>query len=120
MDLKNFYKHINICLNAVTRLREDLLPDYHLIKGQYEFEKYFIPNNYHRSYYWNSQTYTPLGNSLFVSLTNDTCVKYSMAPQSCKVVNTHAHEISVWKIYLDFYMSMSLILEGCKVIFSLT
>ena len=24
LDLENFYNHINICLNAVTRLREDL------------------------------------------------------------------------------------------------
>ena len=29
-----------------------------------------------------------------VVLTNDTCVKYSMAPQAYKFVNTHAHEIS--------------------------
>ena len=29
-------------------------------------------------------------------LTNDTCVKYSMAPQAYKVVNTHAHKISGW------------------------
>ena len=28
LDLKNFYNHIKICLNAVTRLREDLLPDH--------------------------------------------------------------------------------------------
>ena len=27
MDFKNFYNHIKMCLNAVTRLREDLLPD---------------------------------------------------------------------------------------------
>ena len=28
LDLKNFYNHINMYLNAVTRLIEDLLPDY--------------------------------------------------------------------------------------------
>ena len=31
-------------------------------------------------------------------MTNDTCVKYSMAPQSYKVVSNHTHEISVWTI----------------------
>ena len=31
-------------------------------------------------------------------MTNDTCVKYSMALQSYKVVNTHAHKISGCKI----------------------
>ena len=28
MDIKNFYNHIKMCLNAVTRLQEDLLPGY--------------------------------------------------------------------------------------------
>ena len=27
LDLNNFYNHIKMCLNAVNRLREDLLPD---------------------------------------------------------------------------------------------
>ena len=31
-------------------------------------------------------------------MTNDTCVKSSMAPQIYKVVSTHAHEISGWAI----------------------
>ena len=31
-------------------------------------------------------------------MTNDTCVKSSMAPQAYKVVSTHAHEISGWTI----------------------
>ena len=31
-------------------------------------------------------------------MTNDTYVKYSMAPKAYKVVNTYAHEISGWKI----------------------
>ena len=35
--LNNFYNHINICLNAVTRLREDLLPGYHSIRRHSEF-----------------------------------------------------------------------------------
>ena len=26
LDLNNFYNHINMCINAVNRLREDLLP----------------------------------------------------------------------------------------------
>ena len=31
-------------------------------------------------------------------MTNETCVKYYMAPQAYKVVSTNAHEISGWKI----------------------
>ena len=31
-------------------------------------------------------------------MTNDACVKYSMEPQTYKFVNTHAHEVSGWKI----------------------
>ena len=31
LDLKNFYNHIKMCLNAVTRILEDLLPGYHPI-----------------------------------------------------------------------------------------
>ena len=27
LDVKNLFKHVKMCLNAVTRLREDLLPD---------------------------------------------------------------------------------------------
>ena len=27
LDIKNLYNHVKMCLNAVTRLREDLLPD---------------------------------------------------------------------------------------------
>ena len=37
-DLKNFYNHIKMWLNAVTRLREDLLPGYQSIKIHSEFE----------------------------------------------------------------------------------
>ena len=33
-----------------------------------------------------------------VVMANNTCVKSSMAPQTYKVVSTHAHEISVWTI----------------------
>ena len=33
---------------------------------------------------------------MLVETTNDTCVKYYMAPQAYKVVSTHAHEISIW------------------------
>ena len=31
-------------------------------------------------------------------MTYETCVKSYMAPQSCKAVSIHAHEISEWKI----------------------
>ena len=43
IDLKNFYNHINMCRNAVTRLLEDLLPVYQSIKRHSEFEEYFFP-----------------------------------------------------------------------------
>ena len=38
MDINNFFNHIKMSLNAVTRLREDLLPDYQSIKRHSEFE----------------------------------------------------------------------------------
>ena len=37
LDLKNFYKHIKMCLNAVNSLREDHLPVYYSIKRHFEF-----------------------------------------------------------------------------------
>ena len=98
LDLKNFYNHIKMSLNAVTRLREDLLPDYQSIKRHSEFEEYFVPDRDHPSYSWNVHIYTSLGHSLLVAMTNDTYVKSSMAPQDYKVVSTHAHEISGWTI----------------------
>ena len=39
-------------------------------------------------------------------MTNDTCVKSSMAPQAYKIVSTHANEISVWT-------TLSRILHSC-------
>ena len=33
MDINNFYNHIKMCLNAVTRLREDLIAAYQPIKN---------------------------------------------------------------------------------------
>ena len=39
LDLNNFNNHINIFPNAVTRLREDLLPAYQSIKRHYDFEE---------------------------------------------------------------------------------
>ena len=37
MDLKNFYNHINMRINAVNRLLEDLILAYQSIKRHYEF-----------------------------------------------------------------------------------
>ena len=51
MDLKNFYNHIKICINAVNRIREDLLPAHQSIKRHSEFESYFITYCNHPSYY---------------------------------------------------------------------
>ena len=39
LDLKNFFKHIKMSLNAVTRLREYLLPDYQSTKINSDFEE---------------------------------------------------------------------------------
>ena len=82
MDIKNFYNHIKICINAVTIKIEYLIPSYQSIKRNSEFEEYSVPHRDHPSYYWNDQTYTSLGHSLLVELTHYTCEKYSMAPQA--------------------------------------
>ena len=47
--LNNFYNHINMCLNALTRLREDLINSYQSNKRHSEFEEYFVPDRYHPS-----------------------------------------------------------------------
>ena len=83
-----------MCLNAVNRLLEDFLLGYKSIKRHSEIEEYFVPYCENPSYYWNDQTYNYLGHSLFVAMTNETCVKYYIAPQAYKVVNNNAHEIS--------------------------
>ena len=56
MDLNILYNHINMGLNAVTRLRGYLLPDHHSIKRHSEFQEYFFPDSSQPSYYRNSQT----------------------------------------------------------------
>ena len=97
-----------MCLNAVTRLLEDLLTAYQYIKRHSDFEEYFVPDRDHLFYYRNAHTYTPLRHSLLVALTNETCVKYSMVPQAYKVVITHAHEISGWTIIYRLLYSCAL------------
>ena len=94
MELKNFYNHINMCFNVVTRLQEDLIPDNQSVKSHFEFEKWLVPDCSYHYYSWNAQTYTSFGNSLLVELNNGTCVNISVEHQAYKVVNTHAHEIS--------------------------
>ena len=98
LDIKNLFNHIKMSLNVVTRLREDLLPDYQSITRNFQFKEYFVPDRNHNSYSWNLQVYISLGHSLLVAMTNNTCVKYSMAPQAYKIVSTHYHEISGWTI----------------------
>ena len=53
LELNKLYNYIKICLNAVTRLREDLIPVYQTIKRHSDFEEYFGPDRDHPSYYWN-------------------------------------------------------------------
>ena len=77
----------------MTRLKVDLLPDYLSIKRNSDFKELFFTDLNHISYSWNFQVYDSLGHSLLVAMTNDTCVKSSMAPQAYKIVSTHAHEI---------------------------
>ena len=96
LDLKNFYNHIKMSLNAVTRLKVDLFHYYLSVNKNSEFKEFFIPDFNHISYSWNLQVYTSLGHSLLVAMTNDTCVKYSMAPQAYTIVSTHSHKISGW------------------------
>ena len=82
-----------MCLNTVTKLQEDLLPSYQSIKRHSHYEEYFIPDHDHPSCSCNVQIYTFLGHSLLVPMTNDTCVKSSVAPQAYKVFIRYAHEI---------------------------
>ena len=51
LNPNNFYNHINMCLNAVNRPKEDLLPDYQYIKGHSEFEENFVLDRDNPSYY---------------------------------------------------------------------
>ena len=89
---------MNMCLNEVTRINKTLLLLTILSKDALSLKKLFFPDCDHLYYYWNPQNYSSLGYSLLVALNNDTCVKYSMATQAYKVVNIHAHEISIWTI----------------------
>ena len=61
LDLKNFYNHIKMSLNAMTRLRVDLLPDYQFMKIHSEFTEYFVLDLDDPSYSCNVQIYTSLG-----------------------------------------------------------
>ena len=74
LDLKKFFNHIKMSLNAVNKLREDLLPDYQSIKRNSQFKEYFFQDGNNASYSWNLQVYTSLGHSLLVEMTNDICV----------------------------------------------
>ena len=85
-------------LNAVTRFKVDLLPDYLSIKINSEFKECFVPDRNNIYYSWNLQVCTSFGHSLLVAMTNNNCVKSSMEPQDCKIFSTHAHEISGWII----------------------
>ena len=47
--IKNSFNHIMMCLNAVTKIIEYLLPDYQSIKRHSQFEEHFIPDSDHPS-----------------------------------------------------------------------
>ena len=80
-----------MCFNAVTRYQNELIPGYQSDNGHSEFSEYFIPDLNHPSDSWNVNIYSTIGHSFLVAMTNDTCVKFSMAPQAYKVVSTHTH-----------------------------
>ena len=69
-------------LNAVNRIREELLLGYQSINRHYEFAEYFVTECDIPSYSWNVHIHNSLGHSLLVVITNDTCIKYPMAPQA--------------------------------------
>ena len=98
LDIKNFYNHIKMSLNEMIRLIVDLLPDYQSINRHSVFKECFVPDRNHTPYSWNLQVYTSIGHSLFVAITNNTCVKCSTAVPAYKVVSIHVHEISEWTI----------------------
>ena len=82
LDLKNLYNHVKMSLNAVTRLIEELLPDYLSINKNSDFKEYIVLDSNHISYSWNLQVYDYFEHSLLVAMTNETCVKSSIAPQA--------------------------------------
>ena len=57
LDLKNFYNHIKMCLNVLTRPREYLLTAYQSFKIHSDFEDYLVPYRDQTFYSWNSHTY---------------------------------------------------------------
>ena len=107
LNLSTFYNHIKMCFVEVTILLEDLLTAYQSIKRHSEFEEYFKPDRDQPSYYWNDQIYTFLGHSMFVALTNYTCVKSYMAIQAYKVM-----KYKDGKLYPYFSFCAPLILNG--------
>ena len=83
MDLKNFYNHINMCLNAVTIIQEDLLHSYQYIKNTLSLKN----------------TLTQIVITLhIIGMYRHTLPLCTHSPQYYKVVNTHAHELLGWTI----------------------
>ena len=52
MDIKNFYKHIKMCIYVVTIHQEYLLPIYQSIKWHSGFQKYVLPYYFHPLHSW--------------------------------------------------------------------
>ena len=53
LDIKNFYNHVKMSLNAVTRLIEELLPAYLSINKNSYFKEYIVPDPNHVAFKWN-------------------------------------------------------------------
>ena len=59
--LNKFYNRVKMYLNSMKKMREDILYEYHKIKGHSKFHEHFTSYHYHPYYSWNEQTHTYLG-----------------------------------------------------------
>ena len=61
VDLKNLYDNVNMCLNALAKLREDLLHLYQKITIHIELQDNFVSDHANPHYTWNQQNFNLLG-----------------------------------------------------------
>ena len=64
LNLNNFYNHVKMSLNTVTKLREHLLTDFLSIKQNNAFKEYIVPESNHIAFKWNRQVYHSIGEIL--------------------------------------------------------
>ena len=117
MELDNFYKHIKMYLNTVTRLLEDILPTYKCIKWNYDFHEKFASDISSPSYSWNENTHTYLGHLVLMDLKNDTYIKSSMEHTRLSPPTLIKYKDGLFYPYFSMYYP--LILEAWMVMYSL-